>query len=494
VAHGASENAKASALPEAAAGRSDNLIKLLYGLGSVAFGIKDQGFAFILMLFYNQALGLSASAVGLALMTALIFDAALDPVIGYISDNWRSKLGRRHPFMYAAALPIAVSYYFLWSPPAGLSTDALFYYLLFMAIAVRCSLSFYEVPSSAQVAELTVNYDQRTAYMSVRYFFGWMAPLIMGVVVFSVILKADGDMPAYAARNFSHYGLAASLVMLSTILISAIGTQRRVQMIAFEPNPKAGSLSGAITRIYSALANRAFLMIFAAALFGAMAAGIGNVLIFYYRTYFWDLTGDQMAILIAANFISAFVALPLAPILSSRFGKVRAAVLVTVLFVFSAPLVMILRLFELMPENGTPLLMPILFSSSVVAAGLAIMSGVLISSMIADVVEHSQIETGRRNEGLFFAAIGFVLKTVTGLGLLIGGLLLDYAQFPKNAVPGPETHAALTRLAYLEIPLTIGLFAICIGFLLRYPITRQIHQSNLAWLSENTKPGGAKLG
>jgi Na+/melibiose symporter-like transporter len=86
------------------------------------------------------------------------------------------------------------------------------------------------------------------------------------------------------------------------------------------------------------------------------------------------------------------------------------------------------------------------------------------------------------------------LKTVTGLGLLMGGLLLDYAQFPKNAVPGPETHAALTRLAYLEIPLTIGLFAICIGFLLRYPITRQIHQSNLAFLSENAKPTGAKVG
>ena len=84
-------------------------VKLLYGLGSAAFGVKDNGFTVLLMLFYNQALGVPAATVGLAVMIALIVDAIFDPLIGAWSDNVRSRLGRRHPFMYASAIPIAVS-------------------------------------------------------------------------------------------------------------------------------------------------------------------------------------------------------------------------------------------------------------------------------------------------------------------------------------------------------------------------------------------------
>jgi len=90
--------------------------KLLYGFGSVAFGIKDQGFAYLLLLYYNQVLGLPEDWIGLGILVALVLDAFIDPVVGYASDNLHSRWGRRHPFMYAAALPVAVSYYLLWTP------------------------------------------------------------------------------------------------------------------------------------------------------------------------------------------------------------------------------------------------------------------------------------------------------------------------------------------------------------------------------------------
>ena len=81
--------------------------KLFYGVGSVAYGVKDNGFSFFLLLYYSQVLGLSPTLAGTALMLALLVDAISDPLVGYISDNWHSKWGRRHPFMYFAALPLA---------------------------------------------------------------------------------------------------------------------------------------------------------------------------------------------------------------------------------------------------------------------------------------------------------------------------------------------------------------------------------------------------
>ena len=79
--------------------------RLLYGSGSVAFGVKDNGFAYFLLIYYNQVLGLSTSLAGIALMIALVWDAISDPLVGWISDHWHSRWGRRHPFMYFTALP-----------------------------------------------------------------------------------------------------------------------------------------------------------------------------------------------------------------------------------------------------------------------------------------------------------------------------------------------------------------------------------------------------
>ena len=112
-------------------------IGLLIGFGAVALGLKDNGFSYLLLLFYNQVIGLPAPTVGLAIMIALIADAMLDPVIGQVSDNWRSRWGRRHPFMYLSAAPIAVSYFLLWHPPLGWSDGAMFAYLIVTAMVIR---------------------------------------------------------------------------------------------------------------------------------------------------------------------------------------------------------------------------------------------------------------------------------------------------------------------------------------------------------------------
>lgn len=90
---------------------------LAYGFGAVAYGVKDAGFQTFLLLFYNQVIGLPAVQVGAAIMAALILDAMIDPAIGAASDRTRSGWGRRHPWMYGSAIPIALGWLLLWNPP-----------------------------------------------------------------------------------------------------------------------------------------------------------------------------------------------------------------------------------------------------------------------------------------------------------------------------------------------------------------------------------------
>ena len=83
--------------------------KLSFGVGQFAEGLKNAAFGAFVMFYYNQVLGLPGTVVGLALGIALIFDAVTDPLAGSLSDNWRSRLGRRHPFMYASAIPLGIT-------------------------------------------------------------------------------------------------------------------------------------------------------------------------------------------------------------------------------------------------------------------------------------------------------------------------------------------------------------------------------------------------
>src|SRR5579872_2207687 len=133
--------------------------KLFYGFGSVAYGVKDHGFTQLLLFYYNQVVGLPARTVGTAILLVLFIDAFADPIVGQISDNLRTRWGRRHPFMYASALPVAVAYFFLWNPP-HLPRGGLFFYLVGIIIVVRTFITMYEIPSSALVAELTPDYNQ----------------------------------------------------------------------------------------------------------------------------------------------------------------------------------------------------------------------------------------------------------------------------------------------------------------------------------------------
>ena len=135
--------------------------RLAYGFGAVAQGAKSNGFNYLLLFFYSQVVGLPAQWVSFAILIALVFDAVSDPLVGYFSDNLRSPWGRRHPFMYASALPVSLAYYFLWAPPEW-SQEALLAYFLVLAIFIRTTITLYDIPSTALVAELTDDYVERS--------------------------------------------------------------------------------------------------------------------------------------------------------------------------------------------------------------------------------------------------------------------------------------------------------------------------------------------
>jgi len=459
--------------------------KLFYGFGSVAFGVKDQGFAFLLLLYYNQVLGLPEKWVGLGIMVTLIVDSFADVAIGHFSDNLHTRWGRRHPLMYLSAIPVAVSYYLLWSPPDGLSHPELFAYFVVVSVVIRIFISVYEVPSASLVPELTSHYDERTSLLGFRFFFGWWGGLAMAVLAFQVFLQPSAAHPVGVLNpeGYRAYGIAASLIMAGAIVISALGTHSYIPHLRKPPPKQPFDARRSLAEMRATLANRSFLALFGAMVFASMAAGLNAALNIYFNTFFWELSSDQMSLLVGVSFFAAAFALAIAPRLSQRLGKKRAAVSIASAALVLGPLPIVLRLAGWFPANHTQALMPALLATNLVVLTLLITSSIVSSSMIADVVEDSEVTTGRRSEGTFFAASSFVQKSVSGIGIFTSTLLLGVIGFPDGAKPGEVSADVVRNLGVAYVPLLVVLFAVSIGFLAAYPISREKHEENLRRLA-----------
>ena len=158
--------------------------RLSFGFGAVANGVKNAAFSTYLLLFYNQVLGVPAAIVSGAIALTLLVDAFADPFIGRWSDMTRSRIGRRHPFIFGSALPTAAFFVLSWFPPAGLSDMQMGFWIFALAALTRMSISAFEIPTSAMAAELTDNYSERTGLFGLRYFFGYLGTF--GFAAFSL--------------------------------------------------------------------------------------------------------------------------------------------------------------------------------------------------------------------------------------------------------------------------------------------------------------------
>jgi GPH family glycoside/pentoside/hexuronide:cation symporter len=420
-------------------------------------------------------LGLSGSAVGLALGISMALDALMDPLIGSISDNVRSKWGRRLPLMLLGAPLTGLALWMLFSPPLGLQPLILFIWLVVSKMSLRGVASLFNLPYAALGAEMASGYTERASVMAYRGFFGVFISLVILILAYTVFFAGPGGLQV--RDHYPAFGAGMALVMVGCAVACMLGVWRYARRLPQPTTPAAPPLSGLMGELSEVARNASFRSLFVSALLFWILAGINGALNNHAYVFVWKLQPQQILAVGISFYVTIMLGVPVARLLMAKIEKRAAAMLG--LFVVMASLTVVhgLRALGLIHPTGDAAMYMLIVNVGIAGFGLAF-PVVAYPAMMADAADEHELLFGHRREGLYFAGLGFASKAATGLGQVAAGFALDALHFPKAA--GMALHAVVPEHVLRLLILAWGPFAALFGVgaalsLLWYGVSRKRH-------------------
>jgi GPH family glycoside/pentoside/hexuronide:cation symporter len=412
-------------------------------------------------------------ATSAILLVAQVVDAIADPIIGRISDRTRSRFGRRRPWIVFGAIPGALCYVALWQVPTAPGDSLLAYYYGVLTVLVTLTHTVVAVPYAALTTELSDDYDERTSLTMWRVGAGVLGGTA-AVALHSVLVESFTSSTTGAVDYLVGYGVSAlalgSIVGVAPLITGITASEKYASEAAARDARQRQSYWQSLRTTFS---SRAFVL--AAMMYTLSWLAIANVQnnLFLWCKYVLNREGHFTYIIVLIQLMAA-VSLWLWSFVSTRIGK-RSA--------FAVSCVVLTGLLggAYFLTDETPLAVLYVIAG---AAGLGLGGAMLLPwSMLPDVVDADELQTGERREGDFYGL--FVMLQKVGLGLALAGssLALGAAGYvsPETEQGGDHQHTMQPDdvklvLRLLIGPLPGGLMFIALFFTLGYPLSRSRHR------------------
>lgn len=437
-------------------------MKMAFGVGSTAEAITFQATNMFLLLFYNQVLGLSAGLVGVALSAGLLINAVWEPVVGSWSDRTRSRFGRRHPFLFGSAGPIALCFYALFSPPDFLGDTGMLIWLTIIYVLLQQLLSLYEAPHLALGGELSDDYLERSSVMAYNTFFLWIGDTIAALVALKIFFRATEEFPngALDASNYPSFALWTAVAIFALRMFSAWTTAKRIPYLAkMEDTTPSFGLREFWGDILKSLGNRNYVVLLFALLFFSLMTGVRNGLYMYKMTFYWQLTNDQITWFVVGSLFGYLFAAYVVKRLHARIDKRWTGMGACLVYCVAPAIPFVLGYYGILKPE-TPYLLTILIAFSFLQSAPYSILTTTIRSALADIADENELKHGIRQEGILYSARTFFQRIDTALGTMLAGWTLVFIDFPDKATPGQVDQEVLSGIALAIIISTIpGLIA-----------------------------------
>ena len=456
--------------------------KAMYGLGSTAEALSITTTSAFLLIFYNQVMGLPAAHVGIALSLGLFVNAVFDPLIGSWSDRTRSRLGRRHPFMFASVLPVGLLFFAVFNPPAVGELGQLIW-LGVANTALLQAMTLYHTPHLALGGEMADGYLERSSIMAYNTFCLWIGDTLGWLLGYRLFFRATPAYPngALDPTRYPLFSVTVAVAVASILLLSSWSTRHRIPYLTRPAADQPGFGAGRLLRdVGRTLANRNYVVLLFGLAFISVMVGVRMGLNIYVNSYYWQLTNDQISLFVIASFIGYLFGAFVVTRLHHRFDKRWTGALALLVYCVGPTLPLLAGYLGIL-SSATPGLIWILIAFALLQHLPYSIMTTTIYSALADIADENELKYGERQEGIFYSTRTFFARVDQALGTALAGWVLGWIAFPAKAVPGHVAAPVLDHLVAAVLLSTIpGLIAVIFYAMMK--VTRHSHDETRAAL------------
>lgn len=470
------------------------------GDGVNSLVVNSMGFA---MLYYTEALRLDHALAGLVISIAVFWNAVTEPVMGHITDNTRSRFGRRHPYMLFGGLFTVVCFFFLWAVPQSFrAPPVLFWYLIVLHLLLRTGITVFSVPHGALGFEICTDYTQRTTLQGMRVVFNMLINLAGPAMAWAIFFKDRHDIESTSiASNYVRMGCAFSIAAVAFVFLVVFATRKYVVDTRRLPEIVGNRPREVWRNIRDVLTDRCPRSVFL--FIGIVFVGMSLVasLQMYVYVHFMEFSSAERTIVHGATMVAGGLGGVFSPLLVRKVDK-KTAVCIAAMVAALASLMLLMLLVPAWIPPGTvydlPAGLPVLGGRAIPVATLFFLTlhalywagnGVLTpvaGSMIADASEVCRYRTGVLKDGSYSAMSSCITKLSMSVGLVLAGCCLNWVGF----VIGRETQTpqAVWNLAIVTFVAGAAAALVAMLTLLKYPVTRDCMCKIQEALAERSHP------
>jgi GPH family glycoside/pentoside/hexuronide:cation symporter len=427
--------------------------KVIWGIAGLGTSLISGVYGALLPIFYQDYLGLAARWIALASAIYAIWNAINDPLFGYISDNTRSRHGRRIPYMRFTAPFLALTFILVWLAPPKAGQQALFWWMLVSMLLYDTCYTIIGLVYSALLPEVSESDAERNGLQISSSLFG-MLGTVLGFVIPDLFRPKAGTSPSFLPLQVSM--VVVAVVAMVLILATTLKVKEHKE---FTQVDQAINLKDALRFTFT---SKSFLILVAANFMSILMSSLITGSMFYLADYVMKM---QTIILLACLFVPLIIGVPLTAPLRRRFGVVRAQQILLVLAGIGLSLVTIVP---------TPLI-PV----CIALAGFGL-SGpqTLTNVLFAQVADEDELRTGVRREGAFFGVNALITKPAQSIAIALSPLVLEATKFVTRDANGGQIFLNQPASAVFGIRAITGLIpgiAMLLGALILhfYPLKGQ---------------------
>jgi GPH family glycoside/pentoside/hexuronide:cation symporter len=420
--------------------------KLAYALGDGASSFYWKTFEFFLLFYYTDVYGIPAGSVATMLLITRIGDAAIDPFMGALADRTHTRWGSFRPYLLWFSVPLATAGVLTFTTPNFGTAGKLIYAYITYSI-LMLAYTAINIPYTALMGVLTPNSQQRTSASSWRFTLAFLVTVFVQKYTLSFVRElGNGHNTEGWQRTMGLYGFLA----VAMFLICFSCTKERVASGSEQRIDGKKSLQ-------TVLASKPWRVLFASVALILAAYGVRGAASAYYFKYFLHRE-DLLGLFLTTNGISALAGILVTPALAKAIGKKLAFILCCLTGGGAFSILWIAR------PGDLHLVFAVQILSSLLIGPIA----PLFFAMFADVADHAEMRTSKRQTGLFFASAMFAIKFGAALGTGVLGLVLSFSGYVSNS---QQTALSLHFIALSMSVLPGALLAIAGILSIRYELT-----------------------